>query len=49
MVPTSSKLGDFAAKLPPDLIRVVAAWDQLPQAIRTGILALVQAAVGEDT
>jgi len=32
------------AQLPPELARVVAAWDELPEAIRTGILALVDAA-----
>jgi hypothetical protein len=32
--------------LPPDLGRVVAAWDRLPDAIKAGILALVQAASG---
>jgi len=30
----------------PDLARVVGAWDRLPDAIRTAILALVQAAGG---
>ena len=34
MVPWFSELGDSAVNLPPDLIRVVVAWDQLPQAIR---------------
>ena len=33
---------------PPDLQRVVAAWDGLPEAIKAGILALVQAAGGAD-
>ena len=47
MVPWFSELGDSAANLPPDLIRVVAAWDQLPHAIRIAILALVQAAGGD--
>jgi hypothetical protein len=31
-----------------DLARVVAAWDRLPEAIKAGILALVQAAGGRD-
>jgi hypothetical protein len=31
---------------PPDLARVVAAWDRLPEAIKAGVLALVQAAGG---
>jgi hypothetical protein len=34
--------------LPPDLARVVAAWDRLPDAIKAGILAMVQAAGGPD-
>jgi hypothetical protein len=33
-----------SAQLPPELARVVDAWEQLPDAIRTGILALVEAA-----
>jgi hypothetical protein len=49
MVPRLSELGASAVNLPPDLLRVVAAWDQLPYAIRICILALVQAAAGEDT
>ena len=40
----SSEDGVSSAKLPPELARVVAVWDQLPEAIRTGILALVDAA-----
>ena len=31
-------------QFPPDLARVVAAWDRLPEAIKAGILALVHAA-----
>ena len=31
-------------ELPPDLARVVAAWDRLPAAIRAGVLAMVEAA-----
>jgi hypothetical protein len=38
----------FGPPLPPDLARVVAAWDRLPEAIKAGILALVQAAGGPD-
>jgi hypothetical protein len=30
--------------MPPDLAAVVAAWPMLPEAIRAGILAMVQAA-----
>jgi hypothetical protein len=33
-------------QFPPDLARVAAAWDRLPEAIKAGILALVQAAGG---
>jgi integrase len=33
-------------QFPPDLARVVAAWDRLPDAIKAGVLALVQAAGG---
>ncbi|RIK76945.1 MAG: hypothetical protein DCC67_13265 [Planctomycetota bacterium] len=36
--------GVSIAQLPPDMARVVAAWDGLPEAIRTAILALVDAA-----
>ncbi len=43
MVP-SSQDGVPSAQLPPELARVVAAWDQLPEAIQTAILALVDAA-----
>ena len=47
MVPWLSALGDSAVNLPPNLIRVVIAWAQLPQAIKIAILALVQAAGGD--
>ena len=42
MVPSdlSAALG---ASLPPDLTRVVNAWNHLPDAIRRGILALIEA------
>jgi hypothetical protein len=33
-------------QFPADLARVVAVWDRLPAAIKTGILALVHAAGG---
>jgi len=47
MVPSPSDTISFTG-LPPELADVVAAWDQLPKAIRAGILALIQAAdVGE--
>jgi hypothetical protein len=35
---------DFGTILPPDLARVVGAWEYLPNVIKVGILALVQAA-----
>jgi len=35
-------------QFPPDLARVVAAWDRFPEAIKAGVLALVQAAGGPD-
>jgi hypothetical protein len=35
-------------QIPPDLARVVAAWDRLPEAIKAGVLALVQAAGGSN-
>jgi hypothetical protein len=31
-------------EFPPDLARVVAAWNRLPDAIKVGVVALVQAA-----
>ena len=34
---------DFGPDFPPDLARVVAAWDHLPDAIKAGILAFVEA------
>jgi hypothetical protein len=40
----SSKDDVSNAPLPPELARVVAVWDELPEAIRTAILALVDAA-----
>jgi hypothetical protein len=36
--------GVSSAQHPTDLARVLTAWDQLPEAIRTAILALVDAA-----
>jgi hypothetical protein len=35
-----------SSRFPPDLARVVATWDRLPEAIKAGILALIQAAGG---
>jgi hypothetical protein len=35
-------------EFPPDLALVGAAWDRLPDAIKAGVLALVQAAGGSD-
>ena len=34
---------DTGTNFPPDLARVVDAWDRLPEAIKAGILALIQA------
>src|SRR5262249_24217169 len=36
----------IAQEFPPDLLRVIAAWDRLPEPIKAGVLALVQAAGG---
>jgi len=33
----------------PDLATVMDAWDQLPEAVRAGIVAMVKAAAGERT
>jgi len=46
-VPTvvPSSLGSISIpEVPADLASVLAAWDRLPQAIKVGVLALVQAA-----
>lgn len=47
-VPTvgPSPSGAISCPFPPDLARVAAVWDDLPQAIKAGVLALVQAAAG---
>jgi len=45
-VPTTLLGPVSGPQFPPDLARVVAAWDRLPEAIKAGILALVQAAGG---
>jgi hypothetical protein len=37
-----------ATALDPDLAAVVAAWPELPVAIRAGIVAMIKAASGED-
>jgi hypothetical protein len=37
-----------ASDLPRDLARIAATWDRLPEAIKVGLLALVEAAVGGD-
>jgi hypothetical protein len=36
----------YGTEFPPDLATVVAAWPNLPEAIRAGILAMVKAASG---
>jgi len=49
MVPTppeGTPRGVSAAHLPPDLARVAATWDRLPENVKAGLLALVQAAGG---
>ena len=45
VVPTPSRAAS-SSQLPPDLALVVASWDRLPEAIKAGVLALVQAAGG---
>ncbi len=40
---TSARSQELGPDLPPDLAAVVAAWDDLPEAIRAGILAMVRA------
>ncbi len=47
VVPCPSK-ADCSSQFPPKLARVVAVWDLLPEAIKTAILALVQAAVANN-
>jgi hypothetical protein len=47
VVPRSSEDAPHA-QFPPDLTLVVAAWDRLPEAIKAGILALIQAAGGSN-
>jgi hypothetical protein len=37
---------DTVPELPPDVARIAAAWPTLPDAIRTGIMAMVTAAGG---
>jgi hypothetical protein len=37
---------ELEADLPPDLARVVDAWDELPDAIKAAIIALVETAMG---
>jgi hypothetical protein len=49
-VPTvvPSALGAVSGSaLPSDLAHVVAAWDRLPQAVKAGILAIVQRTISE--
>jgi hypothetical protein len=44
--PTATKIATTQYEVvPPDLAAVVAAWPDLPEAIRTGILAMVNAAL----
>ncbi len=36
-----------SSETPPDLAEVVAAWPELPEAIRAGILAMIRSASGK--
>jgi len=36
----------YGTEFPPDLVAIVAAWPELPEAIKAGILAMVKAAAG---
>jgi hypothetical protein len=45
LVPSVSSSAQNAL-FPPDLAEIVAAWPDLPDAIKTGVLALVRASVG---
>ena len=47
VVPRPPK-GDLSPPTDPDLARLVAAWPRLPNAIKAGIAALVQAAGADD-
>ncbi len=37
----------YGTEFPPDLAAIVAAWAELPEAIKAGILAMVKAASGK--
>jgi hypothetical protein len=45
--PVGHHLATDTCQTDPDLADVVAAWDRLPEAVRAGIVAMVQAARGE--
>jgi hypothetical protein len=47
VVPKYSALHSTEEQIDPDLSRIAAAWPQLPEAIKAGILAMVQAAGNE--
>jgi hypothetical protein len=47
--PFAPHLPHRGAELPPDLAAVVAAWPDLPDPIRAGILATVRAVAGSAT
>jgi hypothetical protein len=47
--PRLAAQGQRAASDDPDLATVVAAWSELPETIRTGIVAMVKAASGSQT
>jgi len=38
---------NVTSKLPPDLAEIIAVWPQLPSAIRSAIVAIVRAFIGE--
>jgi hypothetical protein len=38
-----AKAEAFLANLPPELLVIMAAWDKLPDAVKAGIMAMVQA------
>jgi hypothetical protein len=45
-LPPSDCHNDTAPELPPNVVRIAVAWPSLPEAIRAGIMAMVQASAG---
>jgi hypothetical protein len=43
----SGAVGPQTAPLPPDLAEIMAAWPALPEALRSGILAMIRGAVAK--